>query len=245
MECVLIAPSSNVANGLMLEAYKKWVLVSCLVNGKTAVVPRTANSIAMKQCKSASKAYEALADAYEQLGNLPKLKAQIKIGEEIWAEDGNSGLVAELLNSQMKLYISQLSRTFSAIPVSNIANNVGAGADEIAQYVDQLIKDGQLNARLEETRKPNVGVVLRFFLDPAQGPLAKTEKQQQQALFEQTLRTNLLAEQVRDADYRLNLTKEFLDNLKRTSKRQGPGGDSMDTTWDDGAEAEEDIMTDM
>jgi COP9 signalosome complex subunit 3 len=40
----------------------------------------------MKQVKSASKAYEALAEAYQQLGNLPKLKAQINAGTEIWAE---------------------------------------------------------------------------------------------------------------------------------------------------------------
>lgn len=33
LEHVLIVPSSNVANGLMLEAYKKWVLVGCLVDG--------------------------------------------------------------------------------------------------------------------------------------------------------------------------------------------------------------------
>jgi COP9 signalosome complex subunit 3 len=32
LEHVLIVPSANVANGFMLEAYKKWVLVSCLVN---------------------------------------------------------------------------------------------------------------------------------------------------------------------------------------------------------------------
>ncbi|KAI8938246.1 hypothetical protein NX059_005906 [Plenodomus lindquistii] len=245
LECVLIAPSANIANGLMLEAYKKWVLVSCLIDGKNAVIPRTANSNAIKQVKAASKAYEALAEAYEQLDNLPRLKSQIKIGDEIWAEDGNTGLVAELLNSQMKAYVSRLSQTFSAIPVSNIASKVGASADEIAQYLDGLIKDGHLNARLEETNKPNVGIVLRFFLDPAQGPLAKTEKQQQQALLEQTLRTNILAEQVKDADYRLSLTKEFLDNMKRTNKRQGQGGEQMDTTWDDSVDAEEDIMTDL
>lgn len=34
LEHVLIVPSANVASGLMLEAYKKWVLVSCLVDGK-------------------------------------------------------------------------------------------------------------------------------------------------------------------------------------------------------------------
>jgi COP9 signalosome complex subunit 3 len=32
LEHVLIVPSANTANGLMLEAYKKWVLASCLVN---------------------------------------------------------------------------------------------------------------------------------------------------------------------------------------------------------------------
>jgi len=33
LEHVLVVPANNVANGLMLEAYKKWVLVSCLVDG--------------------------------------------------------------------------------------------------------------------------------------------------------------------------------------------------------------------
>jgi len=109
-----------------------------------------------------------------------------------------------------------------------------------------LIKDGHLNARLEETEKSNAGIVLRFFLDPTQGPLAKSEKQQQQALFEQTRRTNMLAEQVKDADYRLTLTKEYVENQKRLSKRQSNNnGDAMDTAWDDSLEAEEDMMVDL
>ena len=144
----------------------------------------------------------------------------------------------------MRAYVTRLSRTFSAIPVSNIARNVGGSADETAQYLETLIVDGHLNARLEQTDKPETGIVLRFFLDPTQGPLAKSEKQQQQALFEQTLRTNALADQVKDADYRLTLTKEFIENVKRQQKRPGAHGDAMDTAWDDGVE-EEDIMVDM
>jgi COP9 signalosome complex subunit 3 len=144
----------------------------------------------------------------------------------------------------MRAYVFRLSKTYSAIPVSNIAEKVGGSADEAAQYLETLITGGQLNARLEQTNKPETGIVLRFYLDPTQGPLAKTEKQQQQALFEQTLRTNALTDQVRDADYRLTLTKEFIENLKRQQKRQGPSGDAMDTAWDDGVE-EEDIMNDL
>lgn len=151
----------------------------------------------------------------------------------------------EVLESQMRSYVSRLSRTFSAIPVSNIANNLGSDPGEVTQYLETLIKDGHLNARLEQSDKPNTGAVLRFFLDPSQGPLAKTEKQQQQVLFEQTLRTNMLAEQVKDADYRLTLTKEYIENLKRLNKKQAAGGEAMDTAWDDGIDAEEDIMDDM
>jgi COP9 signalosome complex subunit 3 len=39
LEHVLVVPANNVANGLMLEAYKKWVLVSCLVNGSVSEPP--------------------------------------------------------------------------------------------------------------------------------------------------------------------------------------------------------------
>ncbi|KAF2819768.1 hypothetical protein CC86DRAFT_412689 [Ophiobolus disseminans] len=245
LEHVLVVPTANTANGFMLEAYKKWVLVSCLVHSTDRAIPRTANTVAIKQVKSASKAYEALAEAHAQLSNLSKLKVQIKYGAEIWADDGNTGLVNEVLVSQMRSYVSRLSRTFSAIPVSNIANNLGETPDNIAQYLENMIKEGHLNARLEQSDKPNTGAVLRFFLDPSQGPLAKTEKQQQQVLFEQTLRTNMLAEQVKDASYRLTLTKEYVENLKRVNKKQATGGEAMDTAWDDGIDAEEDIMDDM
>lgn len=51
-----------------------------------AQIPRTANGNAIKQLKAVSKAYEALGEAYIQLGNLPKLKAQIKAGADTWAE---------------------------------------------------------------------------------------------------------------------------------------------------------------
>lgn len=98
---------------------------------------------------------------------------------------------------------------------------------------------------MEETNKADVGVVLRFYLDPRQGPLGKSEKEQQEALLVQTQRTNMLAEQVKDADYRMTLTKEYIDNQKRVNKRQGSNGDAMDTAWDDGLDAEEDIMGDL
>lgn len=129
--------------------------------------------------------------------------------------------------------------------MSNIARQLGATGEEMSQYIEGLIRDGQLNGRLEESDKSEAGVVLRFYLEAKQGPLAKNEKEQQQALFAQTVRTNKLAEQVKDADYRMTLSKEYIENQKRVNKRQGNNGDAMDTAWDDSLEAEEDMMGDL
>jgi COP9 signalosome complex subunit 3 len=38
LEHVLVVPANGTANGLMYEAYKKWVLVSCLVDGKVCFI---------------------------------------------------------------------------------------------------------------------------------------------------------------------------------------------------------------
>jgi COP9 signalosome complex subunit 3 len=48
--------------------------------------PRTSNGSAIKDVKAASKPYEALAEAYEELDNMSKLKAQVQAGSEIWVE---------------------------------------------------------------------------------------------------------------------------------------------------------------
>jgi COP9 signalosome complex subunit 3 len=121
---------------------------------------------------------------------------------------------------------------------------LGGSAEELTGYLSNLIKEGRLNAQLEDTGKPELGVVLRFFLDPTQGPLAKTEKQQQQALFEQTQRTNILAEQVKSADYRISVTKDHVEYVKRMNKKAAAqAGEAMDTSWDDGI-VEEDLMGD-
>lgn len=41
LEFVLVVPANNVANGMMLEAYKKWTLVCCLVDGRVGVIHRS------------------------------------------------------------------------------------------------------------------------------------------------------------------------------------------------------------
>lgn len=53
------------------------------------------NTGAVKHCKAAAKGYEALAEAFQQLNNLAKLKAQVNAGVDTWTEvrlHGTEGL---------------------------------------------------------------------------------------------------------------------------------------------------------
>lgn len=176
-----------------------------------------------------------------------KLHAQVDVGAPIWAEDGNHGLVKELVDHSQRVYVSNLQRTYSAIPVLDVANMLNQTPDQAEAYLQSLIDGRYLNARIGRIASPTEVAVLRFFPDLTQGPLAKTEKQQYIELMEQTERTNLLAEQVKAADYRLSLTKEYLEHLRRQNRKSTPnnaGGEAMDMTWDDGVDQEEDIMAD-
>ena len=151
----------------------------------------------------------------------------------------------ELGENQFRFFVSRLSGTYSAIPVSKVAADLGGTEEEVTAYIQTLIAGGLLNARIERTSREDLGVILRFFLDPTQGPLAKTEKQQQQALFEQTERTQALAAQVKSADYRLGLSKEYVEHIKRQQKKvaNGGSGEAMDMQFDDNID--EDMMGDL
>ncbi|KAF2273907.1 uncharacterized protein EI97DRAFT_435553 [Westerdykella ornata] len=232
VEHVLVMPYSNgAANGFLIEAYKKWLLLSCLVDGVVPPLPRSTNNAAMRAVKAVSKAYEALADAFKNRGNVRKLRAMINAGRDTWLEDGNYGLVNELLDGQYRIFISQLSQTYSAIPISKISSwDATLESDELAGYLEKLIREGYINAKLEtSSSKPEMGVVLRFFMDAREGPQAKSEKQQQQALVEQTQRTQKLAQQVQSAHYRVGVQDEYVEYVVRQNKKAAAtAGDPMD-----------------
>lgn len=81
LEHVLVTPTPSTVNGLMVEAYKKWLLVDLMANGKPGVLvsqarqPKGIVSAAMKVLKNAAKPYEAIVEAFK-LANYTKLNAE-------------------------------------------------------------------------------------------------------------------------------------------------------------------------
>jgi COP9 signalosome complex subunit 3 len=99
---VITAPSANSISLIMVEAYRKWLLVGLLHAGKVSVSPTssmvplltvskmlrlspTVSASATRIYHASSRAYEGVCEIF-QGGNIHKLQAEIEAGASIWAE---------------------------------------------------------------------------------------------------------------------------------------------------------------
>jgi len=85
LEYIICTPTNNTANGYMLEAYQKWLLVSLLVDGEVKNLPRSASGGAIKTMRAAAKPYDAIVEAFKQ-NNPAKLQAEFHEAQALFDE---------------------------------------------------------------------------------------------------------------------------------------------------------------
>jgi COP9 signalosome complex subunit 3 len=101
LSIVISCPVVNAVSLIMVEAYKKWVLVNLLEKGtvrflqsrhtekvptnysKSALVPKITSPFALKTYKALARPYDALATAFVS-GKWEKLRDEAQIGDTIW-----------------------------------------------------------------------------------------------------------------------------------------------------------------
>jgi COP9 signalosome complex subunit 3 len=252
LEHVILYPTlQHTASTFQMEAYKKWVLVGLLSEGKMFPQPRTVDQAVWKILTAAGKPYEALADNFERR-NWMKYQAEIDVGSRIWLDDGNMGFVTEGSHVLVKYRVLDLQKTYAALTVDRVAAHLGLEATATLDILSQVIGTSHLNASL--TPGSTAGeAILRFNTASSAGTTP-----QQSDLASQTKRIELLVAAVRDADCRLQLTKEHVTITKRNKMTTAPDAelaDQMDLSWDmpgsgsnvpqlvgDNSEDDEDIM---
>jgi COP9 signalosome complex subunit 3 len=164
-------------------------------------------------------------------------------------QDGNAGLVQQLLLHLPRFHLLRLQKTYSAIPLSLVAKWLSQTPESAHTFIEELIATGGLNASIEFRDGANQEPVLRFFSDQARGPLAKSEKEYNAELINQAARTNAIVDFVKMADRRLVLTKDYVDGLRKRMRNKDEDGslgalDGVDPSWDASGYQDEDIMLD-
>ena len=227
LECCILFPTlSGSCSALQTEAHKKWVLIGLLAQGKTYPLPRTHNQAVMKSLKSVGRSYDALAETFEKR-DWRKFQAEADAGTQIWQEDGNLRLVKEVSDALMRYRVIDLQKTYATLPVSRVAKHLGSSTDATYKLLQDIFREGHINASISGSASE---AVLHFHLTSA----ATTNTDD--TLEAQAKRIEDLTSFIRDADRRLQLSKEYIDFAKRQKRgAAGPDGDlaeHMDLTWD-------------
>lgn len=135
---------------IMLESYKKYILVSLICEGKLSNAPKYSSQVLTRFIKPLSQPYLLLAKAYEILSS-DDLASVISTNHEIFANDTNLGLVHLVSASLYKKKIQRLTQTFLTLSLADVAHKVKlSGPDEAERYILTMVKDGEIFASINK-----------------------------------------------------------------------------------------------
>lgn len=240
LEQVILSPTQQrTPSTLQVEAYKRWLIAGLFAQGAPWPTPRTLDAATAKTIQAVCKAYEALADGFAKR-DAKKFRAEAELGAEQWRDDANHALVTATGQALDRYRVIDLAKTYAALPVTRVALLLEIQADATLQLLQKLILDRHLDASLSGSGDTTV---LRFHSVTSPGDVTNGD-----TLEEQTVRIQQLVTSVRDADRRLQLTKEYVDWQKRNKKLgalDGEPADLMDLSWDGPNAADDDADEDI
>ncbi|KAJ5964632.1 uncharacterized protein N7479_004508 [Penicillium vulpinum] len=221
---VISAPSTNPVSLIMVEAYKKWVLVGLLEKGKLCSPPSITTPHVVKVYQSLARPYIILAHAFEH-GDLKRLDAEIDAGKGVWCADNNFGLVSQVVGAFFSQTVIKLGKTFAALTVADLSKQVFPSpvcADVTRSAVSSLIISRALNATLVQTKDHAESSMLRFSSIHSLPRLS----------YESDLQSQLKQE--------MRIMEALVINLGETNNNLG-----LSDEGEAGLEMDEDLMGDM
>lgn len=148
-EVVITTPALAVSH-IMLEAYKKYILVSLILQGKVGNVPKYTSQVVGRFIKPLSQAYHDLATVYTSNISDEVRNVVVKY-QDTFVRDGNMGLTKQVVASLYKKNIQRLTKTFLTLSLSDVASRVQlSGPAEAEKYILNMIEEGEIFATINQ-----------------------------------------------------------------------------------------------
>lgn len=121
-EAALTTQSMAVSH-IMIESYKKYVLISLIVYGKIMPLPKYTPQVVSRFIRGFCDPYINIAQSYSS-NNPEEVKAVITKHQTVFQSDKNEGLVKQVLNSLHKKNIQRLTKTFLTLSLTDVSSRV-------------------------------------------------------------------------------------------------------------------------
>ncbi|SPP76878.1 COP9 signalosome complex subunit 3 isoform X1 [Drosophila guanche] len=146
---VCITTPAMAMSHIMLEAYKKFLMVSLIVEGNIAFIPKNTQVIG-RFMKPMASHYHDLVSVYANSSS-EELRILILKYSEAFTRDSNMGLAKQVATSLYKRNIKRLTKTFLTLSLSDVASRVQlSGAAEAERYILNMIKSGEIYASINQ-----------------------------------------------------------------------------------------------
>lgn len=137
-EVVVTTPAMAVSH-IMLEAYKKYILVSLILHGKVQNIPKYTSQVVGRFMKPLSQPYHDLAVAYGT-NNSEELRTTVTRYGDTFTRDQNMGLVKQVVSSLYKKNIQRLTKTFLTLSLTDVASRVQLpGPADAERYILNMV----------------------------------------------------------------------------------------------------------
>eukprot|EP00904_Undaria_pinnatifida_P007183 jgi/Undpi1/3595/HiC_scaffold_16.g06967.m1 len=222
---MLLTAPANVLSSLVVEGYKKMMLVSLIICGNVPALPKYASNAVTRHLKIHTSGYEALGSCC-QAGDVKGLNAAVHSGSDVFNQDGNMGLVKQAVSALTKRKIMQLTHTYITLPLRDISNKVGLEDPAAAEgHILNMVEAGEISAKITSP----AGTV-HFREDTHMHSSAPMTSRLESDLLD----TVQLTERVRKLEARLMTNPVFVQKMVGDHSLPGGGlGAAGYSTWDD------------
>jgi COP9 signalosome complex subunit 3 len=139
-----------VLSQIMIESYKKFILVSLISKGKLPLLPKYTSRIVINQIKPICSIYHEIASAFVNYEQEKLIQLSQKY-HDIFVMDGNMGLIKQVQQSFNKKNIQKLTKTFITLSLADMALKVKlTSAKEAENLMFNMIKDGEIFANISQ-----------------------------------------------------------------------------------------------
>ncbi|GFO38065.1 cop9 signalosome complex subunit 3 [Plakobranchus ocellatus] len=212
-EIAVTTPSVAVSH-IMMEAYKKFTLVSLILHGKIIPLPKYTPQVLQRYIRPLCQPYMSLVAVYGH-NSLADLRATVNEHTEVFNRDNNMGLVKQCMTSLIKKNIQRLTKTFLTLSLTDMANRVQlSGPKEAEKYVLHMIEDGEIFATINQKD----GMV-RFHDNPekynSSNMLLEVDKEMQLCIQ--------LDSKLREMDREIAVNPQFVQKSSGTHEDDLPG----------------------
>ncbi|KAH7644350.1 cop9 signalosome complex subunit 3-like protein [Dermatophagoides farinae] len=136
---------------ISIEAYKKYILVSLLQNGRVIpLMAKQVNNYLNRSVKPFCGPYNMLITEYTN-GSIESLNDLLDTYRKDFQDDQNIGLVKQVISSLVKVKMQKLTKTFMTLSLKDMAQRVHLpNVEEAEKKILHMIENGEIFAQINQ-----------------------------------------------------------------------------------------------